>query len=206
MGREKARSPAKARNAAGLPVAVRINWDGWRCSPTIQRTGLGGIRASGSRPIHQRRCGVLVPWRCPALTQPWPWIRPSRRRLSDSPRAFERISGLRRGSEPSQASHALPRTAVMAWNDSVCWDCAVTPSVSVAEGVIPWSRRIYHPPSSLDTTRQPESCIFLPTAIPTKAGRRGRETDTILRQIEPAARWASAGRAQARSHRMRRAA
>ena len=30
------------------------------------------------------------------------------------------------------ASHALPRTAFAAWNDYVCWGCAVTPSVCEA--------------------------------------------------------------------------
>jgi hypothetical protein len=166
-GREKARSPAKARNAAGLPVAVRINWGGWRCSPTIQRTGLGGIRASGSRPIPQRRCGVLVPWRCPALTQPWPWIRPSRRRLSDSPRAFERISGLRRGSEPSQASHALPRTAVMAWEGAKCWDSGAIPAVSIAAGGLSQAAEAeLHPPPSIDWTRQSSRAPSYPQPYP----------------------------------------
>ena len=66
------------------------------------RTGLGGIRASGSRPIHQRRCGVLVPWRCPVLTQACPLARFAGRRLSRQPRQQRPMGGLQNGMISSQ--------------------------------------------------------------------------------------------------------
>ena len=97
------------------------------------RTGLGGIRASGSRPIHQRRCGVLVPWRCPVLTQRGRWCvllvggHPAAPAVKAAGRASER-------------NDILPRLAIARHPQLMTDKSAVSPLNKIALKSIPGGR------------------------------------------------------------------
>jgi hypothetical protein len=96
--------------------------------------GSRGIRASGSRPIHQRRCGVLVPWRCPVLTQPWPLVRFAGRRL------IRTAPAVKAAGRASERNDILPRLAIARHPQLMTDKSAVSPLDKIALKSIPGGR------------------------------------------------------------------
>ena len=95
--------------------------------------GSRGIRASGSRPIHQRRCGVLVPWRCPVLTQAWPLVRFAGRRLQTAP-------AVKAAGRASERNDILPRLPIARHSQLMTDKSAGSPLDKIALKSIPGGR------------------------------------------------------------------
>jgi hypothetical protein len=98
--------------------------------------GSRGIRASGSRPIHQRRCGVLVPWRCPVLTQAWPLVRFAGRRLQTAP-------AVKAAGRASERNDILPRLAIAPHPQLTTDKSAFSPLDKIARQSTPGWRAVW---------------------------------------------------------------